>query len=124
MERAIARKIVWFFRTVEDVAHKRIDDLRVKNAQLIEEVVALKKELATLKGSPQAEAMKAVALKKFATLKEYPKAEAMKEEITFNKLAMLKEGPQLEAPKQLGTPKEGPQSEAMKEQALKTVNAD
>ena len=123
MESAIAQNIAGFVKSLEDVAQKKIDNLQIKNAQLMGEVLALKKELATLKGSPQAEAMKAVALKKLATLKECPKAEAMKEEVALNKLAMLKEGPQSEAPKQLGTLKEGPQSEAMKEQALKTANA-
>ena len=123
MEKAIAETIAAFVKTVEDVAHKKIDDLQVKNAQLMEEVIAFKKELATLKGIPQAEAMKAVGLKKLATPKECPQAEAMKEEVALNNLATLKEGPHSEAHKQLGMLKEGPQSEAMKEQALKTANA-
>ena len=109
--------------SVENVARKKIDHLQIKNAQLMEEVIALKNELATLKGSPQAEAMKAVALKKLATLKGCPKAEAMKEEVAFKKLATRKENRKSEAPKQLGTLNKGPQSEAMKEQALKPVNA-
>ena len=44
MERAIAQKIVGFVKTVEDVAHKKSDRSQIKNAQLMEEVVALKKE--------------------------------------------------------------------------------
>ena len=67
MEIAIAKNIAGFVKSGENVTHKNIDHLQIKNAQLMEEVIVLKNELATLKGSPQAEAMKAIALKKLAT---------------------------------------------------------